>query len=54
MKENLLESGNNEGLLALHVSLHASKTLNKKPNVFNMIFLSLDVGKYINSNLILT
>ena len=51
----MLESGNKEGLIALHVSLHARKTLNKKPNVFNVVFLSLDVGKYINkSNLILT
>ena len=30
---DLLESGNKEGLLALHVSLHARKTLNRKPNV---------------------
>ena len=44
-----------QGLLALHVSLHARKTLNRKPNEFNVIFLSLDLGKYINiSNLILT
>ena len=51
----VLESGNKEGLLALHVSLHARKTLNRKPNVFNVIFLTLDLGKYINnSNLILT
>ena len=51
----MLESGNKEGLLALPVSLHARKTLNKKPNVFNGVFLSLDLGKYIkNSNLILT
>ena len=51
----VLESGNKEGLLALHMSLHAKKKLNRKPNVFNVIFLSLDLGKYIkNSNLILT
>ena len=51
----LLESGNKEGRLALHVSLNARKTLNRKPNVFNVIFLSLEIGKYINnSNLILT
>ena len=51
----MLESGNKEGLLALHVYLHARKTLNKKPNVFIVIFLSLDLGNYINnSNLILT
>ena len=51
----LLENGNKEGLLALHVSLHARKKLNRMPNVFNVIFLSLDLGKYINnSNLILT
>ena len=49
----MLESGNKEGLLVLHVSLHARKTLNRKPNVFNVIFLSLDLGKYINySNMI--
>ena len=52
---SMLDSGNKDGLLALYVSLHARKTLNKKPNVFNVIFLSLDLGKYINySNLILT
>ena len=51
----MLESGNKVGLLALHVSLHARKTLNRKPNVFNATFLSLDLGKYIDkSNLILT
>ena len=51
----MLESDNKEGLLALHVSLHARKTLNTEPNVFNVIFLSLDLRKYINiSNLILT
>ena len=54
-KSNLLESGTKEGILALHVSLHARKTLNRKPNVFNVIVLSLDLGKYITySNLILT
>ena len=54
MMQDLLES-DKEGLLALHVSLHARKTLNRKPNVFNVIFLSLELGKYINiSNLILT
>ena len=46
--EGVLEIGNKEGLLALHVSLHARKTLNRKPNVFNVILLSLDLGKYIN------
>ena len=51
----MLESGNKEGLLALHVSLHAMNSLNRNPSVFNVIFLSLDLGKYINySNLILT
>ena len=51
----MLESGYKEGLLALHVLLHARKTLNKKSNVFNVIFLNLDLGRYINnSNFILT
>ena len=51
----VLESDNKEGLLALHVSLHARKTLNMKANVFNVIYLSFDLGKYINnSNFILT
>ena len=51
----MLESARKEGIIELDVSLHARKTLNRKPNVFNMIFLSLDLGKYINnSKLILT
>ena len=55
MMQYLLESDNKEGFLALHVSLYSRKTLNRKPNIFNVIFLSLDLGKYINySNLILT
>ena len=31
--EGVLESGNKESLLALHVFLHARETLNRKPNV---------------------
>ena len=33
VKEGVLESGNKEGLLALHVSLHVRETLNWNPNL---------------------
>ena len=37
----LLNSSNKKCLLALPVSLHARETLNWKPIVFNLLFLTL-------------